>query len=88
VRWQFMFTLWSLVAMLVTLILTAIIIGKIFTQAKEINKKALNLEPVEAGHPPTNTVLRDDQIGTPLLTHERAADLFVLELLGKHKKFK
>jgi hypothetical protein len=88
VRWQFMFTLWSLVAMLVTLVLTAIILGKIFGQAKTIVNDALALEPVEAGRPPTNTVLRDDQIGAPLLTHEHAADLFVLELLGKHKKFK
>lgn len=87
VRWQFHFTLWSLVAMAVFLILTAFLLQKIFSAAKEINK-LLRTRKATPGVPAQSSVLENEQVGASLLPHQRFADLFVLELLSNQKKFK
>lgn len=73
--------------MVVFLILTAFLLQKIFSAAKELNK-LLRLRKAQPGVAPQSSVLESEQIGASLLPHEKFADLFILELLNNQKKFK
>jgi hypothetical protein len=78
VRWQFMFTFWTMFAIWVLLILCTIPLDMIFNIAKRI-KPALDRETVK--NEPLNTVLTGQQLGRRY--HDEVSTIVYTELLKR-----